>query len=439
MGRAVRKKAYSRALPGRHDAAAEPAPDACAARCARLAPALLAALAILLVTLYMVRVESSFLAALPTSSLLSVDGAPAAAARAVVPPQPLAPSPPPPPPPPPPRTYPPGTWEDFDDPLWPGWRNQAPPDAWTAALAPPSAESIGFTGRTPKAYILTVNTSSYRYRYTAVRAAASGMLPVPHIGSWPPSDTVRPLGMRKLCGTRFAHKTSWMRFVEDAGAGEQDWAFFFEDDVNIAPPLRGPTVHHLWRTALAHPDVAARGIVYLGYCAATRVPGTNASVLVGAEEPLPALGGAALGVDVLMDLACGSCQHAYGLRKDFARRFWAMGELNIPHQDDACNTTHAEARGRGYRAWADPAQQGWRGGDVVNADTSAIYVCMKQLGGFPSVAFNIPSPQNVMQVGPFFQDRHSFASTLDASNYGVGTSETHLKSSPTLEDARRQR
>ena len=33
MGRTVRKKVFSRALPGRHDAA-EPAPDACAARCA---------------------------------------------------------------------------------------------------------------------------------------------------------------------------------------------------------------------------------------------------------------------------------------------------------------------------------------------------------------------------------------------------------------------
>ena len=422
----------------------------------RLVPALLAVSALLLALLYMMRLESGFLSSLPTGSLLNVDGgafsapssAPALLApaplAALQPPLPPLPQPQPQPPPAPPPasaspaavSYPPGTWEDFEDPAWPGWRHQPPPDPWTSALVPPAAASIGLSGRTPKAYILTVNTSSYRYRYTAVRAAASGMQPVPHLGTWPASDTVRSLGMRKLCGTRFAHKTSWARFVEDAEAGEEDWAFFFEDDVNIAPPLRGPTVHHLWRTAAAHPDVAARGIMYLGYCAATRVAGTQESVLVRAAEPLAALGGASLGVDVLMDMSCGSCQHAYGLRKDFARRFWAMGELNLPHQDDACNTSHAEARGRGYRAWNRAGE--WRGGEVVNADTSAIYVCQNQLQGFPSVAFNIPSPQNIAQVGPFFQDRHAFASTLDASNYGVGTSEQGLKVSPTLEDARRR-
>ena len=99
-------------------------------------------------------------------------------------------------------------------------------------------------------------------------------------------------------------------------------------------------------------------------------------------------------------------------------------------------TTRPRARAAGYRAWNTGP---WSGGEVVNADTSAIYVCMNQLKGFPSVAFNIVSPQHAMQVGPFFQDRHSFASTLDASNYGVGTSQEHLKESPTLEDARRAR
>ena len=353
-----------------------------------------------------------------------------AVASSVAPPQPpmqSAPAPAAPPaaqassPPPPSQ----GPWEDFDDPLWPGYRNQPPPDPWTASLEPPTAASVGETGRTPLAYILTVNTTSVRYRYTAVRAAAAGMRPVPHFGTWPSSDTSRPLGMRKLCATRFAHKTSWRRFVEDPGTGEQDWAFFFEDDVNLR--LRGPAAHLAWRRAIAHPDVAARGIVYLGYCGAIQAPNTTEGVLVAEGEatpfgPFPA--------EVRMNMACGSCQHAYGLRKDFARVFWDMGFLNIPSGDDACNTTHAEARGVGYRVHGEV-----RGADVVNADTSVIYVCMNQLNGIPNVAFNLKSPQHADHVGLYFQDRGSFSSLLDAGNYGTHSSEGGLKAEPTIEDA----
>ena len=292
---------------------------------------------------------------------------------------------------------------------------------------------MGLLGPTPHAYILTVNTSSFRYRYTAVRAAASGMRPLPHLGSWPRSDTIRSLGMRKLCATRFAHKTAWRRFVEDPGAGEADWAFFFEDDVNLRLP--GPLVHLAWRRAAAHPEVAARGLMYLGYCGASAAPNSTEAVLIAAGEAVPGGGAPAL-EEVRMNMACGSCQHAYGLRKDFARAFWGMGALNLPHQDDACNTTHAEARGAGYRAWREG---GWRGGEVVNADTSAIYVCLRQLNGFPNVGLNLRSPQNQDQVGLFYQDRWKFASTLDAGNYGVGSSTASLKEEPTLEDARRRR
>ena len=337
-------------------------------------------------------------------------------------------SPPPRPPPSPPPLPLAPTWEDFGDPFWPGYRNQPPPDAWTARLEPPPASAVGASGRTPVAYILTINASTYRYRYTAVRAAAAGMRPVPHFGSWPRSDNIRPPGMQKLCATRFAHKTSWWRFVEDPDAGEQDWAFFFEDDVNLR--LRGPAAHLAWRRAVAHPDVVARGIVYLGYCAASAAPNTTESVLVAADEATPF---GPFPEDVRMNMACGSCQHAYGLRKDFARKFWSMGFLNIPQGDDACNTTHAEARGAGYRA-----HDVYRGPEVVNADTSAIYVCLNQLNGFPSVGFNLRSPQNQDQVGLYYQDRWSFASTLDANNYGVGSSLSGLKAEPSLDDARRR-
>lgn len=176
--------------------------------------------------------------------------------------------------------------------------------------------------------------------------------------------------------------------------------------------------------------MAARGVVYLGYCAASAAPNTTESVLVAAGEATPF---GPFPEDVRMNMACGSCQHAYGLRKDFARKFWGMGFLNIPHGDDACNTTHAEARGAGYRA-----HDVYRGPEVVNADTSAIYVCLKQLNGFPSVGFNLRSPQNQDQVGLYYQDRWSFASTLDAGNYGVGSSTSALKAEPSLEDARRR-
>lgn len=323
---------------------------------------------------------------------------------------------------------PPNSYGSFDDPCFYGASRQPPPDSYTRSLYPvPNAASIGLSGRTPTAYILTINTSMHRYRYTAVRAAASGMRPVPHFGTWPRTDTIRNNDWRKLCATRFAHKTAWQRHAEDDTAKEEDWAFFFEDDVNIAPPMRGPSVHLLWRRAAEHPDVLKRGVMYLGYCAATDVAGSSRSTLIRADEPIA--GGPPLGIDVDMTMACGSCQHAYGLTKAFARRFWDLTLEVIPHGDDACNATHAAERG------ASPA------GGVVNADTSVIYTCMDsgRLNGIPNVGLNIVSPQNQHQVGPFFQDRSKFASSLDASNYGGASSTAGLKDEPTIEDARRRR
>jgi hypothetical protein len=321
----------------------------------------------------------------------------------------------------------PNSYGSFDDPCFFGASRQPPPDAFTRSLYPvPDAASVGMSGRTPTAYILTVNTTMHRYRYTAVRAAASGMQPVPHFGTWPRTDTIRNNDWRKLCATRFAHKTAWQRHAQDPAAGEDDWAFFFEDDVNIVQPLRGPSVHLLWRRAAEHAEVRKRGIMYLGYCAATDVEGSVRATLIRADEPIA--GGAPLGINVDMTIACGSCQHAYGLTKAFARRFWDLGLEVVPHGDDSCNATYAAERG------ASPA------GGVVNADTSVIYTCLDRarLNGIPNVGVNLVSPQNQHQVGPFFQDRSKFASSLDASNYGGASSTVGLKDEPTIEDARRR-
>jgi hypothetical protein len=306
---------------------------------------------------------------------------------------------------------------------WPGASFQPPLDAFTRGLYPvPGGEAVGegAGARRARAYIITVNTSALRYRYTAVRAAASGMSPVPHFGSWPRSDAVRNPGWAALCAVRFAHKTALTRLIDDADAAEDDWAFVFEDDVDFVPPVTGAVVHAAWRRAVRDPDVARRGLLYLGYCAPTEIAGAPLRVVAHAGE---AIGGAPpLPAPLELAFACGSCQHAYGVRKDFARRYWELLLAVSPAHDDGCNASHAAARG------ADPHAT------PVNADTSVIYACMSPLiNGTAYLGRGFG--QQGGHVGLFHQDRSHFGSILDG-----GRSSSHgLKTAPTIADARRRR
>lgn len=163
-------------------------------------------------------------------------------------------------------------FRDWADLAAPEWRVQPPLDAWTlrrhARVPPP--QSVGFSAADPipTAYILTGNVTGPRYRHTAVRAAAVGFRPVPHVGRWPAGDTLRTPAMQRFCATRYAHTDAWQRFVDDPTTGEGDYAFFFEDDVSVTPPAWPDAVHTGWRRALSLEAVSRRGVLYLGGCGA---------------------------------------------------------------------------------------------------------------------------------------------------------------------------
>lgn len=290
------------------------------------------------------------------------------------------------------------------------WPAQPATDAWTATVArrvaSPFAVGLPPTARRAKAYILTVSTASWRYRYTALRAAAAGMTPVAHIGRWPAGDTLRSVDQQKACATKYAHRHAWARHAADPAADDADWAFFFEDDVAVTPPLRGADVHVAWRRVIASPEARLRGFVSLGLCG--QFGNFSAAALtrvVTAGERLGARATATASVDVAM--TCGVCMHAYGVRRDVARSLWAHLDADSPHQGWDCNATEAALGGAGPGPHA-----------VVNADSALMSVCTTTLRSAPLVGANLASPLVEDHKGVFFQDRSSFASVLAGNNYG---------------------
>jgi hypothetical protein len=457
-------------------------------------------------------------------------------------------------------------FRDWADVAAPEWRAQPPLDAWTLRrhARVPTPESVGFPpgDATPTAYILTGNVTGARYRHTAVRAAAVGFRPVPHVGGWPRGDTLRHPSRQRFCATRYAHTDAWQRFVDDPSTGEGDYAFFFEDDVGVTPPATPRAVHVGWRHALQLEAVSRRGVLYLGACGAlsTDLSGTDwlrnaippvppgdgiddglygaprgvvddlvrgwvaqqtardelrwqnvladhgltARPLSSPEPTPPALaddassgdgsGGGSSSAEAYMDSRrrrldgdvfynesfaelttgpfwlpdtfvhrmvrapptaldleqeqaaaaaaaanaildptpgpsrtprplerevlqlglvtfprCAACMHAYGLRKDAARHLARRMQQLTPRMDDACDFRRAIRRG------VDPRDPG----EVVNADTALLEVCLQDWKGMPLLGSNLPAPGEESHTGVFYQDRVSFGSSLVPDNYGV--------------------
>jgi hypothetical protein len=241
------------------------------------------------------------------------------------------------------------------------WAAQAAPDLWTANV-PVSAPPPG--GSPTRAFIITSDTRSLRYRYSAVRVAAAGLTPTPHIGRWP-ADPLRPGGLHAFCANKHAHRNAWARFSEDSNAALDDWAFFFEDDIAFTGNVAPSAVHIAWRAAIAGPDAAAHGVIWLGLC------GQPARDLTSLTLLAPGVGATT---------ACGPCLHAYGLRKDVAATFWADMEKEWLGQGWDCNTTAAILAGAG----PGPHLQ-------VNADAVVLEMCRATPHGWTLVGANLQS------------------------------------------------
>jgi len=288
------------------------------------------------------------------------------------------------------------------------WKVQQPTDAWTLALSVSRPLDIGLQADlyVPKAYILTSDVLTRRYRYTAVRAAASGMQPVPHIGRWAYGiDKVHSLEVQKFCANKYGHKHMWDRFAADESASEDSWAFFFEDDVAISPPFNGAHVHRSWRASVETPEAQKHGVIELGMCGQfgefTDSQTANWKLLLigGAFGDVP---------PVHQHNSCGSCLHVLGLRKDRARHFFddiVKANVNFTHDCDITSKIQAGLR-------ADMPVP------LINSDSGKMLLCLK-LGGWPLVGVNASSEETPRDhKGLFYQDRMSFSSSLDASNYG---------------------
>ena len=160
-------------------------------------------------------------------------------------------------------------WADVLGSEWKAQDDGMHTDEWTRRRKVAQPADVGFPADdpVPRGYILTGNLTGDRYRYTAVRAAAIGTQPVPHVGRWP-HDSMRSAFVMKSCAVKFAHVNAWARFASDASLPEEAWAFFYEDDIGFTPPVTPHQVHKGWRLALQHPSVSRRGVLFLGLCGA---------------------------------------------------------------------------------------------------------------------------------------------------------------------------
>jgi hypothetical protein len=68
----------------------------------------------------------------------------------------------------------------------------------------------------------------------------------------------------------------WERHAADSAAKDEDWAFFFEDDIAIMPPLTSAHVQRAWRASTASPMALERGFSELGMCKQYSVPPRHA-------------------------------------------------------------------------------------------------------------------------------------------------------------------
>jgi hypothetical protein len=295
-------------------------------------------------------------------------------------------------------------------PLREGWLQQPPQDTWTMALTPAPPNGPAQPRGAPAAYILTSSTNSRRYRFSAVRAAAAGMRPIAHLVTWLANDEhSTPPEKKASCAIKFGHANMWARFVADPAARNDDWAFFFEDEIAFTPPLTGASVQRAWRASVDSPAAREWGIIELGLCAQPPRPAAPSlpprstwDLLVAESDTAPA---------IFQHRTCSACLHALGLRKDIARDFLKrISYGNATHALADCSLATRIAAG------LDAAP------GITSLDTVKLSYCLSNLPGWPLIVTNRTAPDSPRNHhGVFFQDRTSFSSLLAIDDYGGRT------------------
>lgn len=297
-------------------------------------------------------------------------------------------------------------YRPIDPLLAPGWQVQPAVDLWTASLKVTTPAHIpGLAGchRIPKAYILTGDTSSQRYRYTAVRAAAAGMQPVPHLLRWPQDDSMYTPQLKRLCQNKLGHFAMWDRHVLDADAGDDDWAFFFEDDIAVMPSLTSDDVQRAWQASIKTPMANERGIIELGMCGQGHLSSSEGwEFLVNGNSSR-----------IYQHLSCGSCLTALGMQKKVAGAIFGWLSTANSNLTLDCNASARVELGIPPEAMLDH----------VYLDSEKMWLCIRghsnATPGWPLLGSNLSNPEIPKDHhGLYYQDRLSFSSSIDSSNYG---------------------
>lgn len=177
---------------------------------------------------------------------------------------------------------------------------------------------------------------------------------------------------RKLASNLITFVTLWSYEIQkDSTAGELDWSFIFEDDVDFIDPSNFSLPNYIsaLQELMYNPEIQLKhGLFYMGICGPIFENNSQPLITPFTNNSLLSYKG------------CGNCAHAMGLTKRRAKNFWTDISLYCP---------------------------------IPNGATD-IYInryCSKN-DNYYIFGSNIEWPPNIQHYGIAFQDRDRFRSRV---------------------------
>jgi hypothetical protein len=216
-----------------------------------------------------------------------------------------------------------------------GFLADRPPAEGTAV-----AEHAGPVGRIArKAYVITVNTKTGRFKQTAAMLRNIGLDPVPVHAVSLADSAVKALAGTFPRGVDIKHLSNLAtnrKILEEIArnehTGEDEFSLVFEDDVQMSDAVKAAAVLPMLKATAGVANQT--GFFYGGLCAATcfgiKHGVLNKEVTCGADaERKPAQTQPPTVVSgITLERAAGRCTHAIGVSKRRAKSLWA----DLKHQ-----------------------------------------------------------------------------------------------------------